>query len=446
MNVSYRRVWQFAWPVTLSNITVPMLGLVDSAVLGHLPSTTYLGAVAIGASLFTFVFWAFGFLRMGTTGLVANASGEGDSQKVRDILVQSLVLAGGIGFILILLARPILSAAIPFYQPGPLITPELETYFLTRSLSAPAVLANYAILGWLLGVQMARAPLILLTFANAINIVLDLFLVLGLGMKTGGVAQATVVADYSTLMLGLYLIAGQLKALPGSFRFREVIRLEAMQGLLLVNRQLFVRTLCLLLAFATFTAWGSRLGDDTLAANALLLNFLMLISNALDGFAFAAESLVGKACGQRNRSTFQSVVRATGACSIIMAFGCFLIFLLFGQNILGLLTDIDGLDKMAAEYLPWLIAMPLVGVLCFWLDGVYIGMGKTGLMQNLMVLSTGLIFIPAWYLTRESGNHGLWFAFTLFMAARSVGMAAAFVPVYRNYCRTQVEPVSASER
>ena len=436
MTVStHRQVLQFAWPVILSNISVSLLGLVDTAVLGRLDSPVYLGAVAVGASLFSFIFWAFGFLRMGTTGEVSRAYGRGDGQQLWDVLVQALVVAGVIGVSLIVLSEPILQLALPLFSPGPEVVPQVGYYYGIRILAAPVTLANYAVLGWLLGRQVAKAPLILLVFQNALNIGLNLFFVLGLGMAVKGVALATVIAEYASLALGLYLCGRYLSGISGQLRIRPALHWSKLSSLLSVNRQLFIRNLCLLFTMTMFTAWGARQGDDILAANALLLNFVLMTSHALDGFAFAAEALVGQAVGARRTDHIRKVLGATLLSSLVMAVGISLIYALFGHVVLVFLTDIPGLADQAGEYLPWLVAMPVLGVLCFWLDGVYIGLGRTRMMQHLMVMSTFLVFVPVWYLTRSAGNHGLWFAFAVFMAARSSGMLMAFIPVFRKIRR-----------
>ncbi|WP_281645255.1 MATE family efflux transporter [Parendozoicomonas sp. Alg238-R29] len=432
-----RQVWQFAWPVILSNITVSLLGLVDSAVLGRQDSPIYLGAVAVGASLFSFIFWAFGFLRMGTTGEVSRAYGRGHYQRMYDVLIQALTIAGVLGVAIIVISRPILDLALPFFNPGQAVSSEVGNYFFIRVLSAPATLANYAVLGWLLGRQVAKASLILLVFQNLLNIVLNLLFVLGLGMAVKGVALATVIAEYASLGLGLYLCLRYLSGVSGHFRFREALYLSQLKALMVVNRQLFIRTLCLLLTMSMFTAWGARQGDEILAANALLINLLMLVIYALDGFAFAAEALIGKATGEGCIRLINKLLTSTFLCSVLMAAVFSIFFVVFGQLLLSFLTDIEGLAELAGNYLPWLIAMPFLGVICFWLDGVYIGIGRTGLMQNIMVLSTFLVFIPVLYLTRSAGNHGLWFAFAVFTAARSSGMLMSFLPIYRKIRKGQ---------
>ena len=418
----YKRVWQFAWPAILSNISVPLLGLVDAGVLGHLPSAEFLGGVAIAATMFSMLFWAFGFLRMGTTGLVAQAKGRDDAQSFRQWLLQSIMLALIIGVLLVLLSPWILTYSLPLFDASEQVAAQATIYFQVRILSAPAVLINYALIGWLIGMHKPKGPLLILVASNSINIVLDLLFVLQLGMETKGAALATVIADYAALGLGLWLVRRILLHEAGQFTKAMMLNLRSLRQLLLLNRHLFVRTICLLGVQAFFTSQGAKLGDDVLAANALLLNLLLLISNGLDGFAHAAEALTGDALGKKEIGSFQRVVKVTGVCSLICGVLFVLMFALFGSQILGLLTNIDQVVQLASEYMLWLIAMPLVAVWCFWLDGVFIGAVRTDMMQHTVLIATLGVFLPIWYLSRDVGNHGLWLAYTVFMAARGVGL------------------------
>lgn len=433
-SATYRRVWHFAWPAIISNISVPLLGLVDAAVLGHLSSPEYLGGVAVAATLFSMLFWAFGFLRMGTTGLVAQAKGRNDAQALRKWLLQSVVFAAVTGLLLILCSPLFLQYALPFFNASEAVARQAEIYFQIRIFSAPAVLINYALIGWLIGMQKPKGPLLVLVLGNAVNIVLDLLFVLGLGWATEGAAMATVIADYLALALGLLIVHRILKREGGQFRRDMVLDFAAFRRLLMLNRHLFVRTLCLLSVQAFFTSQGARLGDETLAANALLLNLMVLISNGLDGFAHAAEALTGEAIGKRNREQFHQVVRVTGWCSLVCG-GLFCLLLGFGGNsLLGWLTNIPEVAEQASVYLPWLIAMPLIAVWCFWLDGVFIGAVRTDMMQNTMLIATVLIFLPVWFFTRGMGNQGLWLAYTVFMAVRSLSL----IWVYRRFSKNDV--------
>ena len=354
----YQRVWQFAWPAIISNISIPLMGLVDSAVLGHLSSSAYLGGVAVATTVFSMIFWAFGFLRMGTTGLVAQAKGKNDVFALRKWLLQSIVLAVGIGVTLIILSPWILQFAQSFFESSDQVSKQTEIYFHTRIISAPAVLTNYALIGWLIGMHKPKGPLVILVLSNVINIILDLLFVLGLGWATQGAAMATVIADYTALAAGLIIVRRVLTQTGGHFTREMIVDITAFRRLAVLNRHLFVRTLCLLSVQTFFTAQGSRLGDHTLAANALLMNLLLLISNCLDGFAHAAEALTGEAIGKSDPQLFRQVVKATGWCSLYCG-ALLCVFLGFsGTTLLDGLTNIPEVVTQATIYLPWLIAMP----------------------------------------------------------------------------------------
>ncbi|WP_207060765.1 MATE family efflux transporter [Motiliproteus sp. SC1-56] len=429
---SHRRVWQLAWPMILSNITVPLLGMVDTAVIGHLPEPHYLGAVAIGASLFSLLYWSFGFLRMGTTGLTARALGRQDPLAQRRLLGQSLVLAALLGLGLILLQQPLLSLGLALMDPSPAVLEQARLYCALRIYSAPAVLANYALLGWFLGLQNSRVPLLLLVSANLVNMILDLLLVMGLGWGVTGVAVASLCADYASLGLGGWLALRHLQRLPGpKLPLAALWRWRDYGPLLRSNRYLMVRTLCLLFCFAFFTAQGARLGDSVLAANAVLLNFLLLISHGLDGFAHAVEALCGRYLGARDQQGFIRACAAATLWSLGTALGFAALFYLGGELLIRLLTDIPAVVSTARSYLPWLVALPLLGVWSYLLDGIFIGANWFRAMQNCMLVATLGIYLPAWYLGQGLGNHGLWLALALLLAGRGVLGGAVFAAFVR---------------
>ncbi len=421
----HRRIWSLAWPMMLSNITVPLLGLVDTAVIGHLPSPHYLGAVAVGSMIFSILYWTFGFLRMGTTGLVAQACGRDDGDTNRTLLAQSLILASLIGVVLILLRTPLTGIALELMDPAPDVLAEAAEYTAIRAFGAPAMLCNYALLGWFVGNQNTRIPLILLTAGNLLNMLLDLLFVYGFGLHAGGVALASVIAEWSSLALGLWFCRRLLRSLPGRFQLEPLRRLKAYAAMVRVNRYLFVRTVTLLMTFAFFTAQGARQGTDILSANAVLLNFLILISNALDGFAHATEALSGRTLGKGNLRHFYRTVVSAGLWSLASAVGLTLVFAVAGNWIIALLTGIPSVREEAAIYLPWLVALPLIGIWSFLLDGVFIGTTQVKAMQNTMLFSVFCVFAPVWWLTQPLANHGLWIAFLSFFAAR--GLSGAWV-------------------
>ncbi|MCE9682690.1 MATE family efflux transporter [Halomonas alkalisoli] len=426
-----------AWPIILSNITVPLLGLVDTAVVGHLPDSRYLAGVTLGATLFSFLYWGFGFLRMGTTGLTSQAVGRESDSEVRNLLGQSLLMAAAIGTLLILFSRPLISLGLWLLNGSEVATELAAEYAQIRILSAPAVLANYAILGWFLGQQNSRVTLLILVLTNSVNIALDLLFVVGLGMTSDGVAWATVIADYTALTFGLWLVSRQLKLLEGRFLRDRLLTLAAYAELFHVNANLFIRTLGLLFAMAFFTSRGAVQGDTVLAANAVLLQFIMLTSYALDGFAHAAEAIVGRSVGRRRWDEFATAVRTAAWFSLATAGIASLAFALGGHYLIALLTGLPEVRATAGSYLPWMVAMPLIAVWSYLLDGVFIGATAIREMRNSIFIGLAAYF-PIWWATQSLGNHGLWLAFLTFSLVRSAVLAG----YYLHHRRTRWHPAA----
>lgn len=416
----HRRVWSLAWPMMLSNITVPLVGLVDSAVVGHLDDPRHLGAVAIGATLFTSIYWAFGFLRMGTTGLVAQAVGRDDSAANRTLLFQGSMFALALALIMLLLQWPLLSIGLSLMGPEADVQGAATDYAFTRISGAPAALINYVIIGWFVGNQNTRVPLYLLTLINLVNLVLDLLFVWGFGWGAQGVAAATLIAEYTGLAAGIWFVAQHLKLIGGSADRGALTQLQAYAKLVRVNRYLFIRTMLLLFMFAFFTAQGARLGTETLSANALLLNFLMLISHALDGFAHATEAGCGRFAGAKDSKGFYAAVFSAALWSLVFALGLTLVFVLFGELILSMMTGIEPVHSLAVAYLPWVWVLPLIAVGSYLLDGVLIGTTQTKAMQQIILITVLFVFLPLWWLTQGLGNTGLWLSFTLAFIARGL--------------------------
>jgi MATE family multidrug resistance protein len=287
---AYREAWRLAWPLILSNLSIPLLGVVDTAVVGHLPSPHYLGAVSIGAVALSVVYFVFGFLRMGTTGLTAQAFGRGDQAECFGWLARGVLLAILIAALLLLLSGALIAAAMALFDPGARVAGELETYLAIRLLGAPAALVAQVLLGWLLGLQDARGPMLLLILTNGLNVALDLLFVLGFGWAVAGVAWATVAAEYGGLALGLWLARRRLSA----WSWGAIWYAPAFRRLFVVNRDMFLRSLCLEAAFLTFSALSARRGEVVLAANAVLFNLHLLATYGIDGFSHAAEAMVGR--------------------------------------------------------------------------------------------------------------------------------------------------------
>jgi MATE family multidrug resistance protein len=440
-----RRIWTLAWPIILSNITVPLLGLVDTAVVGHLPDSRYLAGVTLGATLFSFLYWGFGFLRMGTTGLTAQAMGRESDSEVRNLLGQALLLAMGIGALLILFSHPLIALGLWLLDGSEIATQLAAEYAQIRILSAPAVLANYAILGWFLGQQNSRVTLAILILTNSVNIALDLLFVVGLGMTSDGVAWATVMADYTALAFGGWLVVRQLRLLQGRFLRERLLRLGAYGEMFQVNANLFLRTLGLLFAMAFFSSRGAAQGDTVLAANAVLMQFIMLTSYALDGFAHAAEAIAGRAVGRRRWDEFGIAVRACAGFSLVTAGAAALAFALGGHWFIALLTGLPEVRATAGEYLPWMVVMPLIAVWSYLLDGVFIGATAIREMRNSIFLAL-VAYLPVWWMTQSLAspgdeNHALWLAFLIFAVVRST----VLVGYYWHYRRTRWRHRSSDE-
>ena len=417
-----RDIWRIAAPMILSNVSVPLLGMVDTGVVGHLESSVYLGAVAIGSTIFSFIYMGMNFLRMGTTGIAAQRFGANDNDGLRVSLGQAIIVAILIAAVLIGLQNPIGQLALRLIGGDPSVQAYALEYFHIRIWSAPGTLANYVLIGWFLGLQNARVPLLIFLTINITNIVLDLVFVIGLGMKVDGVALASVIAEYAGLTVGLGFVIRALRERAGHWPLASFTDVRAYGAYFAVNANLFIRTMALMFTFAFVTAQGARLGGVILAANAILMNLQTLTAFVLDAFAHAAEALVGKAIGEKRRDALEKSVRLTLKWSLFFAVG-FLVFYLFaGPFLVRLLTDLQDVRDTSMQFLPWLIVSPLVSVWSFLYDGVYVGATRAREMRDIMVISTLVIFLPAWFLLQGYGNHGLWLAFTLFMASRGIGM------------------------
>ncbi|WP_058912425.1 MATE family efflux transporter DinF [Entomohabitans teleogrylli] len=426
-----RALWRLALPMIFSNITVPLLGLVDTAVIGHLDSPVYLGGVAIGAMATSFLFMLLLFLRMSTTGLTAQAYGARDDRALARALVQPLILALAAGVAIVLLRAPLIDLALHIVGGNEDVLYQARRFLEIRWLSAPASLANLVLLGWLLGVQYARAPVILLVVGNVLNIVLDLWLVVGLQMNVRGAALATLGAEYVTFIIGLLMVrhvlnlrAIPLAALRGAWRGN-------LRRLLALNRDIMLRSLLLQLCFAGITICGARLGGDVVAVNAVLMTLLTFTAYALDGFAYAVEAHSGQAYGARDGSQMVGVWRAACRQSFIVALAFALVYAMAGKEIVALLTSLPELREMAGHFLWWQVLLPVVGVWCYLLDGMFIGATRGAEMRNSMAVAAigfGVTLLSVPWL----GNHGLWLALAVFLALRGLALGWIWRRHWRN--------------
>ena len=416
----HRRVWRLAAPIILSGLSVPLLGAVDTAVVGRLPDAAYIGGVAVGAMIFDFLYWGFGFLRMATSGFTAQAQGAGDAIETGAALDRSLILAFALGLAILLLQMPAGLLAFSLLQGSPAVETQAHLYFTIRVWSAPATLGVYALLGWLLGLQRTGLVLLVELALSSINILLDLLFVLGFGWGVAGVATASVLAEYAALAVGLGL-AFRLGHRFAWWQARaRLFARERMTALLRVNGNVFIRTLSLVFAVALFTAIGARLGDATLAANAILMNFFAFVSYGLDGFANTAQTLVGAATGAGSRRDYRAAIRDTTLWALILAAGASLVLALLGPWLIELYSVNALVQGTAKTYLPWMIAMPLLSVWCFQLDGIFIGATRSREMRNGMLLALLGELVALWILVPLWGNNGLWLSMSIFVTLRGL--------------------------
>jgi MATE family multidrug resistance protein len=427
----HRRVWRFTGPIILSNLTLPIVGAVDTGVAGHLPGPEFLGGVAVAVLIFGFVFWTFGFLRLSTTGYVAQALGRADGAELRGIAARAAVIALVIAFAILVLQVPIRWAALGLIDAGPDVAAQARAYFDIRVWSAPATLGNYVVLGWLIGAQRTGRALAVQVLIAAVNVVLDIVFVFGFGWGIQGLAGATVVAEWIGLAAGTIVVLRLVKPYAGAWHLRALADLDRYRPLVALNRDLFVRTLALSFAFAVFTALGARLGAVTLAANEVLMMFLTFAAFGLDGFANAAEAFVGEAYGKRDPALLQTVVRVTTLWALIMSVAASLVFVVAGVAIIRLMTDLDEVRAVAFAYLPYAALLPLAGVWSFLLDGIFTGATRGRDMRNAMVISTAVYLPIAVALWAAFGNHGLWLGLYLLFILRAATLWVRYPALLR---------------
>ncbi len=423
--ITHGRIWRIAGPIVLSNVTVPLIGAVDTGVVGQMGAAAPIGAVGLGAVILATLYWVFGFLRMGTSGLAAQAHGAGDDVERSAILLRALVVAGAAGFVLIAAQGLLIRAAIHLAPASTEVEALARTYLSIRIWGAPATIALYAVMGWLLAVERSRGMVAVQLWINGLNVVLDLWFVLGLGWGVAGVAFASLIAEWTGLILGLWLCRAAFGPAFAAARARLADR-AALRLMLAVNGDIMIRSVILQLCFTSFIFLGAGMGDVTLAANQVLLQFLEITAYALDGFAFAAETLVGQAVGARSVAGVRQATRLALIWGFVGAALLAVAFAVAGGAIIDLMATAPEVRAEARVYLWWLVAAPLIGSAAWTWDGVFIGATLTRIMRNLMVLC-GLIYLAALaLLVPPFGNHGLWAALMVLNGARSVLMARRY--------------------
>ncbi|MGB0497620.1 MAG: MATE family efflux transporter [Rubricella sp.] len=424
-DITHRRILAIALPIVLSNATVPLLGAVDTYAVGQLGQAEPIGAVGLGAIILTSVYWVFGFLRMGTTGLVAQARGARDGDEVSALLSRALLIAVAAGLALILFQLPLAAAALALAPASPEVEAMARDYIVTRVWGAPAAIAVYALTGWLIAQERTRAVLVLQLVMNGGNMILSLWFVLGLGLGVPGVAAATVIGEWSGAILGLWLCRDAF-ARPAWADRSLVFRPERLRQMLAVNTDIMIRSILLMLCFLSVTFQGAGLGDVALAANQILIQFFYIAAYALDGFAFAAEALVGGSLGAHNRRALRRGALMTSLWGFAIVVPFAIVYLLFGGAIIDGMTTAPDVRAAARDYLVWSAMACVVGLPAFMLDGIFIGATRSRDMRNMMILSVAIYVLFLLILVPPFGNHGLWAALTIWFIARGVTLGARY--------------------
>ena len=415
-----RRILHLAIPSIVSNITVPLLGLVDVTIVGHLGATAYIGAIAVGGLLFNILYWNFGFLRMGTSGLTSQAYGRKDKDAEIRVLVQAVSVGLFSALVMLILQYPIERLAFRLLDTSAEVEQYAVTYFRICIWGAPAVLAQYGFTGWFIGMQNSRYPMYIAIVMNVINIVCSSCFVFLFGMKVEGVALGTVVAQYSGVMMAWGLWFYNYKELRGRITFRGSLQLIAMRRFFAVNRDIFLRTLCLIGVTTFFTSTGARQGDVILAVNTLLMQLFTLFSYIMDGFAYAGEALSGRYVGACNLVQLKRAVKALFGWGIGLSLVFTLLYGIGGENFLGLLTNDTVVIETAGRYFYWVLAIPLAGFAAFLWDGILIGATATRFMLWAMLVASGSFFVIYYCFSGATNNHTLWLAFLVYLALRGI--------------------------
>lgn len=417
-SITHARVLRIAGPIMLANATIPAMGAVNTAVIGQLGQAAPMGAVGLGAVVLATLYWAFGFLRMSTSGLAAQAHGAGDDAERSAVLLRALLIGAAAGLALMLTQALLFRAAFAIAPASDAVESFARSYLSIRIWGAPATIMLYAVTGWLIALERTRAVLALQLLQNGLNVGLNLWFVLGLGHGVGGVASATLIAEWAGLGFGLWLCRAGFANLPGALA--RLLRPAPLRAMFQASRDIMGRSVLLQLSFTSFVFLGARFGDVTLAANHVLLQFLEITAYALDGLAFAAETLVGQAVGARALAEARRAGVISMQWGFAGAFALALIFALAGPALIALMTTAPEVRAEAMHYLPWLVAAPVIGIASWIFDGIFIGALLTREMLRAMLLSVSLYAVALLLLIPTLGNHGLWLALMLLNLTRAV--------------------------
>ena len=416
-----KEILKLAIPNVLANLSVPLISVVDIALMGHLSNESYILSIGFGVMIFNFIYWAFGFLRMGITGMTAQEVGRGDVNESYRLLFRGLIIAFSGALLLFIFKDLLLQLSLYLIDANGHVDNQITTYFNIRIYAAPATLGLYAFIGWFLGKQNATIAMVVTIAVNVLNALISYYFVKNLVMGIDGVAYGTLIAQYAGLVLALILFFIYYRQELLKEAFKNTLELGAIKKFIAVNSDILIRTLCLIFALSFFKVMSVKEGDLIGAANILLLEFITMAAYGIDGFAFAAESISGKYYGAKDKIKFKKAVRYCFYWGFGLGLIYSLTYLLFGRNILELLTDQIEVINLALDYLVWLVVFPVLSVVPFVWDGIYIGLTSSKAMRNTMLFSTFVIFVPSYYLLIDFfGNHGLWLAMILFVVARGI--------------------------
>ncbi|MEO0992587.1 MAG: MATE family efflux transporter [Pseudomonadota bacterium] len=427
--VTFRRVAGIALPVVLSNAAVPLQGAIDTAIIGNLGAAHYLAAVTLGATVITMVFSSFNFLQIGCSGLTAQALGAGDGRRVMNTLVRALLIGAALSVVLMFASGGIAAVGLAIFEGSDAAEAEARSYILIRFWGAPAEFANLAIMGWFVGQELTRRLFELQITISLLNIALNLLFVLGFGWGVEGVALGTALAAWGGLALGLWRVRARAFAvMPAGYRldWQRILKREELSQLFALNVDLFIRTLCLTGSFLWVARLGSLEGDLVLAANGVLLQFLHVSAYALDGFAMAAETLVGQSLGARDRDRLRRSVVISGLAALALAAVFALLASLLAQPMINLFTNVDAVRENAGAHALWATCLPVIAVIAYQLDGIFIGAADGKSMRNAMLVSTAVFLPLSWVLSETYGNHGLWASLWALMIIRAATLGLRY--------------------
>lgn len=427
-----KSILRLALPNIVSNITVPLIGLVDLALMGHLDSEIYIGAIALGSVIFNFIYWGFGFLRMSTSGFTAQSFGAGNNSESLHILLRGLLISTAAALLILLLQVPIEWLSFKVIGGSEEVESLARTYFKIRIWAAPATLGLYVLNGWFLGMQNARLVMISSIAANVLNLFFSYLFVYVWHMNSAGVALGTVLAQYTGLLVSLFLLKKHYGKLFQHYHKKLLLDVPFLKNFFRVNSDIFIRTFCVIVVFTLFTSKSAGINDHILAVNSILIQFLMFFSFFIDGFAFAGEALAGKFVGAKDEVSFRLLVKRLFAWGAALALAFSLIYLVGNRGIISLLTSNAEIYETARQFLPWVVAIPLFSFASFVWDGIYIGITASREMRNSMLASTILLFAPAFFLMQSViGNHALWLGMCMFMLGRAIFQSLLFPRVMR---------------